>query len=146
MRRRCGPGRSCRSGRGSTRAAGRVGLGFAARTADFGRLGTVQRAGLAGGVFTMRQRPGASLVELRLAAAAPRCGRASSRRLVADVHGRFRTRGRFATATALSARWVTEDRCDGTLVRVTRGVVRVRDERRGRTVRLRAGDRALVRR
>jgi sugar lactone lactonase YvrE len=126
---------------------GRVGLGFATRTADFGRLGTVQRADLADGVFTMRQRRGASLVELRLAGAGPRCGRAgSSRRLVADVRGRFRTRGLHATATALSARWVTEDRCDGTLVRVTRGVVRVRDERRGRTVRLRAGRRVLVRR
>jgi hypothetical protein len=94
----------------------------------------------------MRQRRGASLVELRLAGDPPQCGRAtSSRRLVADVRGRFRTRGLRATATALSARWVTEDRCDGTLVRVTRGVVRVRDERRGRTVRLRAGGRVLVR-
>lgn len=127
---------------------GRVGLGFATRTADFGRLGTVQRADLAGGVFTMRQRRGASLVELRLAGGAPRCRRRarSSRRLVADVRGRFRTRGLVATATALRARWVTEDRCDGTLVRVTRGVVRVRDERRGRTIRLRAGGRVLVRR
>jgi hypothetical protein len=95
----------------------------------------------------MRQRRGASLVELRLAGDAPRCGRAtSSRRLVADVRGRFRTRGRVATATALSAGWVTEDRCDGTLVRVTRGVVRVRDERRGRTIRVHAGGRVLVRR
>ena len=41
---------------------------------------------------------------------------------------------------------MTDDRCDGTLVRVTRGVVRVRDERRGRTIRLRAGGRVLVRR
>src|SRR4051812_6491418 len=122
---------------------GRIALGFATRTADFDRLGTVQRGDFASGVFTIRQRRGTSLVELRLAEHRPRCG-ARARRLVADVHRRFRTRTATATATALSARWVTEDRCDGTLVRVTRGVVRVRD-RRGRTVRVRAGGRVLVR-
>jgi hypothetical protein len=122
---------------------GRIALGFATRTADFDRLGTVQRGDFASGVFTIRQRRAASLVELRLAQHRPRCG-ARARRLVADVLGRFRIRTATATATALSARWVTEDRCDGTLVRVTRGVVRVRD-RRGRTVRVRAGGRVLVR-
>jgi hypothetical protein len=121
---------------------GRIVLGFATRTADFDRLGTVQRGAFSSGVFTIRQRRGASLVELRLAGGG--CGGAA-RRLVADVRGRFRTRTATATVTALSARWETENRCDGTLVRVTRGVVRVRDERRGRTVRVRAGGRVLVR-
>jgi DNA-binding beta-propeller fold protein YncE len=119
---------------------GSIALGFATRTADFDRLGTVQRGAFAGGIFTIRQRRGASLVEARLA------GAGCDRRLVADVRGRFRTRGAAATATALSARWATADRCDGrTLVRVTRGVVRVRDSR-GRTVRVRAGGRVLLRR
>jgi hypothetical protein len=63
----------------------------------------------------------------------------------ADVRGSFRTRGALATATARSARWLTEDRCNGTLVRVARGLVRVRDLARGGTVAVRAGGRVLVR-
>jgi len=118
-------------------------LAFATRTSDFDRLGTTQSGRFEAGVFTIHQRRGASLVELRLAGARPACGR--TRRLSADVHGSFRTRGAFATATARSARWLTEDRCDATLVRVTRGTVRVRDSATGRVVRVRAGRRTLVR-
>jgi hypothetical protein len=40
---------------------------------------------------------------------------------------------------------VTEVRCDGTLVRVTDGVVEVRDLVRGRTVQVRAGKSYLAR-
>jgi hypothetical protein len=36
-------------------------------------------------------------------------------------------------------RWVTVDRCDGTLTRVTEGAVSVRDKVRHRTVLVRAG-------
>jgi hypothetical protein len=35
--------------------------------------------------------------------------------------------------------WLTADRCDGTVTRVTRGRVAVRDFRRKRTILLRAG-------
>ena len=35
--------------------------------------------------------------------------------------------------------WVTADRCDGTLTRVKRGSVRVRDFRRRRSIIVRAG-------
>jgi hypothetical protein len=124
---------------------GRVTLAFATRTADFDRLGTVQRGSFAAGVFSIHQRPGTTLVELRLAGPRSRCSGVPSRRLVADVRGRFRTRGALATATATSARWVTEDRCGATVVRVTRGVVRVRDEARGRSSRVRAGAQVIVR-
>jgi hypothetical protein len=130
---------------------GRATLQFATRTADFDTLGTAQAGTFEAGLFTVAQRRGASLVELRLAGARPRCrlpaaGRpVGPRHLWADVRGRFRTRGALATATARSARWLTEDRCDGTLVRVVRGRVRVRDLARGRTVTVRAGARVLVR-
>jgi len=40
---------------------------------------------------------------------------------------------------------LTEERCDGTLTRVTRGVVSVRDERARRTVIVRAGSSYLAR-
>jgi len=42
--------------------------------------------------------------------------------------------------------WFTQDRCDGTFVRVRRGVVAVRDIKRGRKVLVRAGRSHLVRR
>jgi hypothetical protein len=41
--------------------------------------------------------------------------------------------------------WLTADRCDGTLTRVTRGRVAVRDFRRKRTVVVRAGKSYLAR-
>jgi len=52
--------------------------------------------------------------------------------------GRFRTRGRNSTATVRGTMWLTQERCDGTLTRVKRGSVTVRDLRAGRTVTLRA--------
>jgi hypothetical protein len=42
-------------------------------------------------------------------------------------------------------RWVVIDRCDGTLTRVVRGVVAVRDFRRKTTVLVRAGHQYLAR-
>jgi hypothetical protein len=61
------------------------------------------------------------------------------RRLWGDGKGSFQTRGQGAAATVRGTRWLTEDRCDGTLVRVRRGVVDVRDFVKKRTVRLKAG-------
>jgi len=42
-------------------------------------------------------------------------------------------------------RWLVEDRCDGTLTRVVRGTVRVRDFRLRRTITLRSGQSYLAR-
>ena len=56
-----------------------------------------------------------------------------------DGKGRFRTLGRYAGATIRGTIWLTEDRCDGTLTHVTRGVVVVRDFRRRVDVTVRAG-------
>jgi hypothetical protein len=41
--------------------------------------------------------------------------------------------------------WLTEDRCGGTLVKVKRGLVAVRDERRSRTVLVGVGKQYLAR-
>jgi hypothetical protein len=41
--------------------------------------------------------------------------------------GKFRTKGRYATASIRGTTWLTSDRCDGTLVKVTQGSVTVRD-------------------
>jgi streptogramin lyase len=62
-----------------------------------------------------------------------------------DRGGRFRTHGRHSQATVRGTRWLTVDRCDGTLTRVTNGAVSVRDFRRHRTVLVRAGHSYLAR-
>ena len=41
--------------------------------------------------------------------------------------GKFRTKGRFASATVRGTQWLTQDRCDGTKVTVADGSVLVRD-------------------
>jgi hypothetical protein len=67
------------------------------------------------------------------------------RRLWGNATGRFRTQGRYATAAVRGTIWLTEDRCDGTLIRVRQGRVDVRDNVRNRTIRLRAGQSYLAR-
>jgi hypothetical protein len=59
--------------------------------------------------------------------------------LHATAKGRFKTRGRYAAATVRGTIWDTADRCDGTLIRVRRGVVTVTDLVRHKTVTVRAG-------
>ena len=81
-----------------------------------------------------------------------RCARASAakartvRKLWGSGSGRFRTKGRYATATLRGTDWFTADRCDGTFVRVTKGTVLVRDIKKRRNVLLRAGRSYLARR
>ena len=60
-------------------------------------------------------------------------------RLWGDGKGKFRTQGRNSAATVRGTRWLTEERCDGTLTRVRRGIVVVKDARTGKFVRVRAG-------
>ena len=62
-----------------------------------------------------------------------------------DRGGSFRTHGRHSQATVRGTRWLTVDRCDGTLTRVTDGAVSVRDFVRHRTVLVRAGHTYLAR-
>jgi hypothetical protein len=59
--------------------------------------------------------------------------------LSASAKGRFRTSGRYASATVRGTAWDTVDRCDGTIVGVARGVVVVDDFRRHRRITVRAG-------
>jgi hypothetical protein len=71
--------------------------------------------------------------------------RRTIRRLRANARGRFRTSGRNSSATVRGTRWETIDRCDGTLTRVRRGRVVVRDFRRKRNIVLTAGKSYLAR-
>ena len=74
-------------------------------------------------------------------------GRKPPRKLWGDGRGRFRTKGRYGAATVRGTKWLTADRCNGTLVRVERGKVDVDDLIRPRVKvkRVRAGGQTLVR-
>ncbi|MGZ4217191.1 MAG: IPT/TIG domain-containing protein [Solirubrobacteraceae bacterium] len=56
-----------------------------------------------------------------------------------DNHAKFRTKGRYSAATIRGTVWTIANRCDGTLVRVTRGLVDVTDFVRHITVAVHAG-------
>lgn len=58
--------------------------------------------------------------------------------------GRFRTRGQLAAATVRGTEWGVRNRCDGTLVVVTRGVVAVRDFTLRKTVIVKTGQTYLA--
>lgn len=129
-------------------------------TAATTRAGT-QSAEFLSGVFQVlqaRNRSAKGLTELRLKGSSFRACRARSvgrrsvrraqsagasrrtiRRLRGRGSGRFRTRGRYSAATVRGTDWTVSDRCDGTLTKVTRGKVAVRDFRRRKTVLVRAG-------
>jgi hypothetical protein len=119
--------------------------------------GTTQNAWFYEGTFTVDQSSGPQpITTLTLAGALPSCpkaggGRAAattrkrkSRHLWGDGKGRFRTNGRFSAATVRGTRWVVSDRCDGTLTRVVRGSVTIRDRVRNKTVVIRAGQQYLA--
>jgi hypothetical protein len=112
-----------------------------------------------GGLFEVRQAAGArGMTELVLRGPKPTCTGAGTARAAAasakrpprglwgrDDHGRFRTRGSNSVATVRGTAWYVEDRCDGTLTRVSKGSVSVRDLRRQRTVIVHAGDSYVAR-
>jgi hypothetical protein len=59
--------------------------------------------------------------------------------------GKFRTSGKYSSATVRGTIWLTQDRCDGTLTKVNRGTVQVRDFRLKKTVTVKAGKSYLAR-
>jgi hypothetical protein len=100
--------------------------------ASFNRCRSVRRGRLAG--FAASERAAEALAAQRR-----RLSKRTVRRLRGNARGNFRTRGRHSAATVRGTIWLTADRCDGTLTKVTRGRVAVRDFRRKRTVLLTAG-------
>jgi len=101
---------------------------------------------LRGGNFGICRRPARHSRGARVLAGASYTRRETVRRLWGrDSGGRFRTYGRHSQATVRGTRWLTADRCDGTLTRVAAGAVAVRDRVRHRTVLVRAGHSYLAR-
>ena len=118
-----------------------------------GRMGLTSAYGIAdfyGGVFVIRESVKEHVTQLFLAREHfGACARRSKRvlqRLWGDGKGRFRTRGRYAAASVRGTKWLVQDRCDGTLTTVSRGLVAVRDFRLRRTVFVRAGHGYFARR
>lgn len=121
--------------------------------------GRTQRGTFSGGRFRVLQSANAGVVRIRLTgrlscggprgtiATAPHRKHRRRRRHVwgTDSGGLFQTLGLDSVTTVRGTRWLTEDRCDGTLTRVVRGSVVVRDRHTGRRFVLHAGDRRLVR-
>ena len=118
-------------------------LGHARITVQSDANGTLQEGEFWAGKFGVFQTVAAQAVaELRLAggdfapcvASARKRARRSAtktvRKLWGTAKGRFRTKGRFASATVRGTRWATEDLCLATRVSVEEGVVDVRDSRR----------------
>jgi hypothetical protein len=136
-------------------------------TSALDRDGGVQTGRFWGALFEVRQSAtGGGMTQLvlrggdfsgcrpaaaaRRAAAAARAGAARAKKPPrtlwgSDSHGRFQTRGRGSVATVRGTRWVTEDRCEGTLTRVTAGAVAVYDLRRRATKVVTRGHRYLAR-
>jgi hypothetical protein len=105
--------------------------------------GATQTGTFYGGVFKIVQRRGnPPITELvlvggnfkvckaraaELALAARKQSKRVIRHLWGNATGAFRTKGRYASATVRGTKWLTADRCDGTLIRVVTGAVTVRD-------------------
>jgi hypothetical protein len=130
---------------------GTVALGSASKQA-----GKVFTGFFSGGVFAALQaRSGLTTLPLKgssFRSCAARAGRASAalsrrviRRMRGNASGRFRSSGRYSAATVRGTIWQTIDRCDGTLTKVTRGTVVVRDFRKHRNITVRAGKSYLAR-
>jgi hypothetical protein len=122
--------------------------------------GGEQKAIFHGGLFEVRQpRAADGRTDLILRGALPTCTpHAGARAATASVrrkprrrlwghdnHGAFRTRGSNSVASVRGTAWYVEDRCDGTLTRVSAGSVSVYDSRRRVSVLVRAGDSYLAR-
>jgi hypothetical protein len=120
--------------------------------------GKTQTGTFHGGLFEVRQPKGTGgMTELVLRGPLPTCGAGGTRAAATtakrpprvlwghDNHGKFRTRASNSVATVRGTVWYVADRCDGTLTRVRKGSVAVRDVHTGRTVVVRAGHSYLAR-
>jgi hypothetical protein len=133
-----------------------------------GQAGKTQTASLAGGIFKVTQaRSGISkgltnfnLVESAFKGA-PTYASCTAKHAALDAtiaklssktlqllkvsgHGKFKTTGRYASATVRGTVWTISDRCDGTLTHAIRDTVLVDDFARHKTILLHAGQSYLA--
>ena len=97
------------------------------------------------GIFRITQTK--TTTDLTLVEALAPCGKGArtaakkpkTRKLWGNGSGSFRTRGQYSAATVRGTEWLVQDSCSGTLTRVRKGVVAVRDNVKRKTIVLRAG-------
>jgi len=128
--------------------------------------GEVASGRFSSGIFTIAQPTGGTVTVLGLVSSFAACRRAAPLARAATVaattnkrrptshktvnqvfgtaHGQFSTRGHYATAADEGTGWRTADRCDGTLIAVSAGMVTVTDRVHHRTFVLTAGHRYLA--
>jgi hypothetical protein len=108
--------------------------------------GTPQTARFYEGVFKVTQS--GSITNLALTQPLASCkGKArgaaatkkAKRHLWGDGKGSFRTSGKYSSATVRGTKWLVQDSCAGTLTRVVRGTVTVRDDVRHKTIKVGPG-------
>jgi Ca2+-binding RTX toxin-like protein len=101
------------------------------------------------GVFTVLQRSPRAIGEIRLNGGSfldcvssfrALAKKRPTRKLWGRGTGRYRTRGRYSSATVRGTKWLTEDLCDGTRTTVVEGTVIVHDFVRNLDVTVHAGD------
>jgi streptogramin lyase len=109
---------------------------------------TIQKGSFNGGQFRLLQpKSGKGLTDIVMLGgnlnrcSAKKAGAAAKRgrQLFTDAHGRFRTRGRYSSATVRGTRFLTKDTCAGTVTKVSRGTVLVRDLVKKRNFKVTAG-------
>ena len=135
-----------------------------------GTVGKTQNATIAGGVFTLTQartgitkgvtnftlQEGAFTGAPSYATCKPKGKKAADQAttaslssktlqlLKASAHGKFKTTGRYSSATVRGTIWTIADRCDGTLTHAIRDTVLVQDFVRHKTILLHAGQSYLA--
>jgi hypothetical protein len=113
--------------------------------------GTPQTAKFYEGEFKVTQVGSITQLALTEPLASCRGARAAAaskkkkRHLWGDGKGSFRTSGKYSSATVRGTKWLVEDTCSGTLTRVVRGTVSVRDNVRHKTISVKAGHSYLAR-
>jgi sugar lactone lactonase YvrE len=121
------------------------------------RAGATQTGQFYAGVFKVVQKvaakpvtdlvlTGGSFARCPKAGGAALSGATTVRKLWGTATGKFRTTGRYSAATVRGTTWLTADRCDATLTKVTSGSVTVRDFVRKRQVVVKAPKSYLARR
>ncbi len=136
--------------------------GVARITTATATKGKLQNGDFGAGIFKLlQQRKQRGLTELNIinnrspkkicttlgkrAAVAARLSSKVLGRIHGSAHGRFVTKGQYSAATVRGTIWSVSNQCNGTLTKVTRDVVTVRDFRRRKTITLLSGQSYLAR-
>ena len=73
-------------------------------------------------------------------------GKKGRRKLWGKGKGRFKTKGKYGSASVRGTRWLTENRCNrSTFFKVTQGVIKVRDLVKKKDVKLKKGEQYVAR-